>query len=249
MNLWLAEDGVDAASMAARLVSQASITMGLIQPRVNVAFSGGSTPAPMLAELAANDEIPWAKMMVWQVDERIAPDHHRDRNHTQLTRALKGRITARNFQAMPVGQLSDAESDGLLTAAHHYSVALRHLAGRPPVLDVVHLGLGSDGHTASLLPYDDALDVTRLDVTISRRHQGRRRMTLTAPVLQNARRQVWLVSGTSKAEMVRRLAEGDQEIPAGRVITEDADVVLDHAAAAQLPQPLLATARDIRALL
>jgi len=132
------------------------------------------------------------------------------------------------IHAMPV------ESPDLKAAAMQYALALREITGSPPVLDLVHLGLGPDGHTASLVPGDAVLDVTDADVALTEVYQGRRRMTLTYPTLNRARRVLWVVTGSEKADMLRRLREGDVSIPAGRIQREQALIVADRAAAGQL---------------
>jgi 6-phosphogluconolactonase len=124
------------------------------------------------------------------------------------------------------------ESPDLEGAGSRYAQTLRELAGDPVVLDLVHLGLGPDGHTASLVPGDPALDIVDADVAVSGVYQGRRRMTLTYPVLDRSRRIVWLVTGADKAPMLARLYAGDDSIPAGRVRRDRAVVLADRAAAA-----------------
>jgi 6-phosphogluconolactonase len=191
-----------------------------------VAVSGGHTPWIMLREMA-NEDIPWAGMHIFQVDERVAPAGHPDRNLTHLRESLLQHAPMRPGQihAMPV------ESADLEAAAMQYALDLRHVAGAPPVLDLVHLGLGPDGHTASLVPGDPVLDVTGADVALTGIYQGRRRMTLTYPALNRARRLLWVVTGTEKMEMLQRLLAGDASIPAGRVHREQALVLADRAAA------------------
>ena len=135
---------------------------------------------------------------------------------------------------MPV-DTADLES-----ASRQYATTLQQIAGTPPVLDLAHLGLGPDGHTASLVPGDPVLDVTDADVALTGLYQGRRRMTLTYPVLNRARRIVWLVTGREKAEMLARLCRGDRSIPAGRIDQRQALVLADHEAAARSgPEPSL----------
>ena len=165
-----------------------------------------------------------------QVDERIAPAGHADRNLTHLRRepAATGSTGAAQIHAMPV------ESADLDEAAARYAQTLVDVAGSPPVLDLVHLGLGPDGHTASLVPGDPVLDVTDADVALTGVYQGRRRMTLTYPALNRARRVLWLVTGEDKAAMLARLRRGDPAIPAGRVRQDHAVVLADRAAAAQV---------------
>jgi 6-phosphogluconolactonase len=116
-------------------------------------------------------------------------------------------------------------------AVMRYAQSLVELAGLPPVLDLVHLGLGSDGHTASLVPGDPVLDVTDADVALTGVYQGRRRMTLTYPVLNRARTVLWLITGEEKADMLVRLDRGDPTIPAGRIRQDHAIVLADTAAA------------------
>ena len=197
--------------------------------RFALAVSGGHTPWMMLRALTAED-IPWAAVHIFQVDERVAPDGHPDRNLTQLRESFLQHVPLQPDQihAMPV------ESADLEAAATQYSRALRDLAGSPPVLDLVHLGLGPDGHTASLVPGDPALDVIDADVAMTRIYQGRRRMTLTYPVINQARKVLWLVTGTEKTEMLRRLLDGDESIPAGRVQRDAALLLADRAATGQV---------------
>jgi len=123
------------------------------------------------------------------------------------------------------------EEQDLRAAARRYAVSLQKIAGSPPVLDLVHLGLGTDGHTASLVPGDPVLGVADADVALTGIYQGRRRMTLTYPIINRCRRILWLVTGSEKVDMLLRLAEGDSMIPAGRVRREHALVLADRAAA------------------
>ena len=197
--------------------------------RFVVAFSGGRTPWTMLRVLA-DEKMPWTRVHVVQVDERVAPAGDPDRNLTHLRDSLLAHCPLRPEQvhAMPV------ESADLEAAGSRYAQTLRDLAGEPVVLDLVHLGLGPDGHTASLVPGDPALDVVNGDVALSGVYQGRRRMTLTYPVLNRSRRIVWLVTGGDKAQMLARLYAGDDSIPAGRVRRDRALVLADRAAAPAL---------------
>lgn len=197
--------------------------------RFLLALSGGHTPWRMLRALAA-ERVPWPGVHVIQVDERVAPDGDPDRNLTHLRESLLAHAPLRPEQihAMPVGS-PDLEAAGL-----RYAQTLSDIAGAPIVLDLAHLGLGPDGHTASLVPGDPVLDVTGADVGVTGPYQGRRRMTLTYPALNRARRIVWLVTGRDKAEMLARLWAGDQSIPAGRVRRDQALVLADGDAAAQV---------------
>jgi 6-phosphogluconolactonase len=192
-----------------------------------VALSGGRTPWLMLRALA-NEAVPWDKVHVAQVDERVAPAGHADRNLTHMQESLLDYVTLRPDQihAMPV------EGPDVEAGAKMYAMTLQQIAGSPAVLDLVHLGLGPDGHTASLVPGDPVLDVTDADVAVTGVYQERRRMTLTYPILNRARRILWVVTGSEKAEMLARLRGGDRTIPSGRVLQTQALVVADQAAAA-----------------
>jgi 6-phosphogluconolactonase len=197
--------------------------------RFVMAVSGGRTPWTMLRALA-DQPVPWAAVHIVQVDERVAPAGHPDRNLTHLRDSLLAHCPLRPEQvhAMPV------ESADLEAASAQYATTLKDIAGAPAVLDLVHLGLGPDGHTASLVPGDPVLDVTETDVAVTGVYQGRRRMTLTYPILNRARRIVWLVTGREKAEMLARLRDGDRSIPAARVGQQAAVVLADQEAAAKL---------------
>ena len=195
--------------------------------RFVLAVSGGTTPWQMLRALA-NEVVPWPSFHIVQVDERVAPPGDADRNLTHLRESLLEHAPLAQGQIYPM-PVEDAD---LANAAMCYAKTLERLAGAPPVLDLVHLGLGPDGHTASLVPGDPVLDVHDADVAITGVYQGRRRMTLTYPVLERARRILWLVTGGNKTEMLRRLREGDPSIPAGRVHNPNMVVLADRAAAA-----------------
>lgn len=194
--------------------------------RFILAVSGGHTPWFMLRDLAGED-VPWNGVHVAQVDERVAPAGHPDRNLAHLRESLLEHAPMRPEQvyAMPV------EASDLEAAASRYAQTLQGIVGSPPVLDLVHLGLGPDGHTASLVPGDPVLDVTDADVALTGVYQGRRRMTLTYPMINRARRILWLVTGTDKVEMLMRLRDGDRSIPAGRIDRDNALVIADRAAA------------------
>jgi 6-phosphogluconolactonase len=210
-------DDVDAAAREAAKVIAAAARAA--HGKFVIAVSGGRTPWQMLRILAGERVL----MHVAQVDERIAPAGDPDRNLTHLRQILSAQV-----YSMPV------EESNLDEAAKHYAKTLEQIAGTPPVLDLVHLGLGADGHTASLVPGDLALDVTDRDVAVTGVYQNRRRMTLTYPVLNRARRILWLVTGAEKAAMLSRLIAGDPSIPAGRVRQERALVIADRAAAGGL---------------
>ena len=229
MNIEVFDDADSVARAAAAAIAADTRAAIATRGRFALAVSGGHTPWIMLRALAGED-IPWAGVHVCQVDERVAPDGHTDRNLTHLRESLLQHAPLRPEQihAMPV------ETADLQAAATQYALALREIAGSPPVLDLIHLGLGPDGHTASLVPGDTVLDVTDADVAPTGLYQGRRRMTLTYPMLNRARRILWVVTGSEKVEMLRRLRDGDLSIPAGRVRREQALLLADRAAAGQL---------------
>jgi 6-phosphogluconolactonase len=194
-----------------------------------MAVSGGHTPWVMLRALGAGD-LPWPAIHIVQVDERVAPAGDPDRNLTHLRESLLDHapLVPDQIHAMPV------ESPDLKAAAAQYAAILRQIAGSPPVLDLVHLGLGPDGHTASLVPGDPVLKVEDADVAVTGVYQGRRRMTLTYPMINRSRRVLWVVTGSEKVQMLNRLLDGDESIPAGRVRRERALVLADNAAGARL---------------
>jgi 6-phosphogluconolactonase len=180
------------------------------------AISGGHTPWAMFAELARMD-MPWSQVTLFQVDERAAPDGDPDRNLTHLHDTL-GDVKA-NVVAMPV------------TAPDLDAAAAAYAALLPDRFDLVHLGLGPDGHTASLVPGDPVLEVTDRLVAVTGPYQGHRRMTLTYPALARAGQIMWLVTGADKTEPLARLLAGDRCIPAGRVEAAASLVLADAAAA------------------
>jgi 6-phosphogluconolactonase len=197
--------------------------------RFIMAVSGGRTPWTMLRALA-DEPMPWDQVHVVQVDERVAPPGDPDRNLTHLGESLLAHcpLVPEQVHAMPV-EWSDQGA-----ACERYALTLREIAGSPAVLDLAHLGLGPDGHTASLVPGDPVLDVTTADVALTAMYQGRRRLTLTYPLLNRSRRILWLVTGHEKADMLPRLCDGDRSIPAGRISREQSVVLADDAAAAHL---------------
>lgn len=214
------------AERAADLIADAARAAVTARGCFVMAVSGGRTPWLMLRALGGRD-LPWARVHVVQVDERVAPAGHADRNLTHLRESLLAHspLHPEQVHAMPV-ELPDLDD-----AAARYAATLRELAGTPPVLDLVHLGLGADGHTASLVPGDAALAVADRDVAIAGPYQGRLRMTLAYPAIDRARRILWVVTGPDKVEMLARLRAGDRSIPAGRVCREHARGLADRAAA------------------
>ena len=197
--------------------------------RFCLALSGGRTPWKMLERLVELD-LPWNGVHVFQVDERVAPDGDADRNATKLTEILgASALPDVNLHLMPV---TDEDLDRACDA-YAQTIARHARAGR---LDLVHLGLGEDGHTASLVPEDPVLEVTDRDVAMAGPYQGRLRMTLTRGAIDRAAERLWVVTGASKAQMLARLRSGDATIPAGRV-TPRSSVVFAGEAAANLQDP------------
>jgi len=215
---------LEAAKFIAREAREAVAARG----KFVMAVSGGKTPWIMLRDLAQR-EVPWEDVHVIQVDERVAPEGDPDRNLTHLRESLleHAPLDPDQIYAMPV------EAGNLEAACMRYVLTLNEIAGSPPVLDLVHLGLGPDGHTASLVPGDPVLDVTDADVATTGIYQKRRRMTLTYPIINRSRRVLWLATGSEKTIMLARLQAGDASIPAGRVSRDDAVVLADRAAAGQ----------------
>jgi 6-phosphogluconolactonase len=212
---------IRAAERIARAAREAVAERG----RCALALSGGATPWQAFRVLSEED-VPWERVHLFQVDERVAPSGDPERNDVLLREALVDRIPIppANVHPMPVeGKDLDAE-------ARRYGAILRRIAGSPPVLDLVQLGLGEDGHTASLFPDDDALQIVDADVAVSGIQRGRRRMTLTFPAIERARCLLWLVTGTGKRAALARLLAGDRSIPAGRLRSDRAVLLADRAA-------------------
>jgi len=222
----------DVARRAADVIAEEARAAITARGRFLLATSGGETPGRML-QLLAKEEIPWSQVHLFQVDERVAPPGSPDRNLTQLLENLVNRI------ALPPGLLHamPVEEADLESAANRYAATLREVAGKPATLDLVHLGLGADGHTASLVPGDPALEIEDADVAVSAPYQGHRRMTLTLPALNRARRVLWVVTGAGKAGVLARLRRGDRSIPAGRVRGDRALILTDAGRRTMTPKP------------
>lgn len=215
-----------AADAIATTIDEAITARG----RATLAVSGGTSAAPLLGALVGIAS-RWSGVDLFQVDERVAPDGHSARNLGLVETYLLGQLPGEGPRVHPM----PVTVGDLPAGAQDYGRALVKVAGAPPVLDVVHLGLGADGHTASLLPGElTGRTVTSRPVVLTGPYQGRRRMTLSLPVLSAARRVVWLVRGPDKADAVRRLVDGDDTIPAGTVARSQAVLFVDRAAAAAL---------------
>jgi|ERR1700722_3275977 len=229
MKIQVYADTDTVALVAAELIAKEARDTVATRGEFVMAVSGGKTPWIMLRDLAQED-VPWKGVHVVQVDERVAPEGDPDRNLTHLRESLLEHAPLRPDQihAMPV------ESTNVEAACVRYAQTLAKMAGSPSVLDLIHLGLGPDGHTASLVPGDPVLDVNNADVAFTGIYQGRRRMTLTYPIINRSRRVLWLATGAEKAGMLARLQAGDVSIPAGRVSRDRAVVLADSAAAGQV---------------
>jgi 6-phosphogluconolactonase len=229
MRIQVLNDADAVAREAAKIIAAEAREAVAARGRFIMAVSGGHTPWQMLRALA-NENVPWKGVHLLQVDERIAPAGDPDRNLTHLRESLleHSPLAEEQIHAMPV---EDADSEG---AARRYARTLEQIAGTPSVLDLAHLGLGPDGHTASLVPDDPVLSVLDRDVALTGVYMKRRRMTLTYPMLNRSRRILWVVTGADKVAMLPRLRAADASIPAGRVHQENALVLADRAAAEKL---------------
>jgi len=228
MKIEVLADAEAVAREAAAVIAREARAAVAKRGRFVFAVSGGHTPWVMLKALA-EEEVPWNGVHLAQVDERVAPSGHPDRNLTHLHESLleHAPLPAEQIYAMPV------ELPDLQEAAKQYASTLAAIAGSPPVFDLVHLGLGPDGHTASLVPGDAVLSVTDADVAVTGTYLGRRRMTLSYPIINRSRRVVWLITGADKAAMLVRLLDGDASIPAGKINQDNALVLADRASAAK----------------
>ena len=208
-----------AARRAAELIAAAGREAAAARGPFGFAMSGGRSPWAMLAILGELEEMPWEATELFQVDERIASPGSEDRNLTHMVLGLSMDHQS-TLRPMPVTQ-RDLEA-----AARDYETSL------PERLDLVHLGLGPDGHAASLVPGDPVLEVSDRRVAITETaYQGHHRMTLTYPAIDDARQVLWLVTGAEKRDALAKLLAGDESIPAGRVSNDEITIVADEAAA------------------
>jgi len=225
MQLEVLQDAATVAARAAAIIAENARAACRAPGLFLMAVSGGHTPWVMLSMLA-NEEVPWAAVHIFQVDERIAPTGDPDRNLTHLRESLleNAPLDPAHIYPMPV------ESRNPASAAADYAMTLQKIAGSPAILDLVHLGLGPDGHTASLVPADPVLQVIDSDIGVTGFYQGRKRMTLTYPVINRARQILWVVTGTEKVKPLDQLLNGDNSIPGGRIRRNKALILADEAA-------------------
>jgi 6-phosphogluconolactonase len=184
-----------------------------------LAVSGGHDPWPMFSQL---EDLfgDWAVTEIFQVDERVAPAGSDERNLTHLIESLS--IGAQgSIRPMPV------TDEDLEAAADRYAQSL------PEAIDLAHLGIGPDGHTASLVPGDPVLEVADRRVAVtSGEYQGVRRMTLTYPEIERVRSLLWVITGESKVDALKKLIDQDPSTPSGRVQPGGDSLILADRAAA-----------------
>lgn len=228
MKVCIQPDPPTLALEAAAFIAEQSREAIVARGRFSLALSGGKGPHRMF-EALAKENVRWESVHVFQVDERVAPADSTERNFRAIRNLLLDHIDIPGDQVHPM----PVELDDLNAAAEQYSVTLRQSLGPAVTFDLVHLGLGDDGHTASLLPGDPSLDSDD-DVVVSRDYQGFRRLSLTFPVLSRARQRLWLVTGAAKSKVLKAAVDGDAAIPAGRVNRNDSTFFVDEAAAEML---------------
>jgi 6-phosphogluconolactonase len=207
-------DPVSVGERAADLIAEAVRRAIAEGRRFAWAISGGESPVPMFRRLGVL-ALPWDLIDTWQVDERVTPPGDRDRNRSLQNRELPAEASD-GTRWMPV------EDDDLAAAAARYAATL------PERFDVVHLGIGADGHTASLVPGDPVLDIRDRAIAVTDVYEGRRRMTFTYPGLSRAERAIWVVAGPEKRDALRKLIAGNPSIPASHVSVSDQVLVTDQ---------------------
>ncbi|HVA58578.1 MAG TPA: 6-phosphogluconolactonase [Gemmatimonadaceae bacterium] len=218
-------DAESVAHRAAQVIAEDARRAVAARGRFLLATSGGTTPWRML-RLLVDEDVPWSQVHLFQVDERVAPEGHPDRNLTHLRESLLAHLPVppAGIYAMPVN------APDLERAAAEYAATLHNEAGNPPVLDLVHLGLGEDGHTASIVPGDARLTAATADVAATATYAGYRRLTLTVPAINRARAILWVVTGAAKGPALARLRHADRLVPAGRIRRDGATILNDAAA-------------------
>lgn len=218
MRVEICADPAAAARLAAAAITSTVATCIGKRGTARLAMSGGRSAEQLVADLVQQN-VDWNSVELFQVDEREVPPDDLDSNWRRLA-PLVAEIRGGSTHRMPVEHAdADLRYESLLAGE-----------GAQPHVDVVHLGLGADGHTASLVPGDASASVEERAVVWTGEYQGHRRLTLTAPVLRAAR-QVWLVTGAEKAEALARLRHHDDSLVAARVVTTSAVVIADIASA------------------
>jgi 6-phosphogluconolactonase len=224
-----------AAEIAAGALRAAIAERGVF----TIALAGGDTPRRMYERLAADTELDWARVEFFWGDERPVPPEHPDSNFGVAQAAL---LRPLGIDPRRIHRI-EAERGDLAAAARDYEEELAKTCGasdgRPPVLDLVLLGMGADGHTASLFPYTAALSETRRWVVANDVPQlSTRRITITFPLIERARSSLVLVTGASKSDALAEVLEGPldpQRLPSQRLRTiACVDWLVDAAAASRL---------------
>ena len=228
MRLEVLPDREALAQRAAEFVVEAAARAIGERGQFTFAISGGSTPRRMLEVLAERDDIEWNRVYLFQVDERIAPDGEPDRNATMLSETL---LSDEMLGASELGGvfLMPVTDDDLEAAASAYAETMDRVTGSPIVFDLIQLGLGDDGHTASLIPGDPILELTDRAVGLSDTYRGRRRMSMTWPVLDRAKELLWVVAGESKRVALESYLDNDPSIPATLPTQARATVLVSNA--------------------
>ncbi|MFZ4116448.1 MAG: 6-phosphogluconolactonase [Chthoniobacterales bacterium] len=229
MNIEIFPDATTVAQEAASFIAAEARAAVAQRGRFVMAVSGGKTPWIMLRALA-NEKVPWENVHIFQVDERIAPTGSTDRNLTHLQESLLSHVPLKPEQiyAMPV------EEADFGAAVKKYAHLIESVTGFPILFDLVHLGLGPDGHTASLIPEDAVLKVIDRDVAITGVYQNHQRMTLTYPAINRSRKILWVVTGAEKTEALSHLLNRETFIPGGVVEQSRATLFADASAAGSL---------------
>jgi 6-phosphogluconolactonase len=194
------------AATASELARQAANWLALELARAidangsgTLGLAGGRTPEPAYRELASDPRIPWSQVDVFFTDERAVPPDDPESNYHMVDRALLSRVP------IPEGRVHRMEAE----RRDRDAAALEYARALPPRLDVLLLGLGADGHTASLFPGAGALDERdRLVVPVVGPKPPGERLTITPPVIEAARKLAVIAAGADKADMVARALEG-----------------------------------------
>ena len=229
MTLEIFNNSDEVAEKAAQYIEEKIRTAILTKGSFTMAISGGKTPWQML-KILAKAKLRWEKVFLFKVDERVAPDGNEERNLTQLFKSIEGSGIMTRINVFPMHVISE----NLEEETKAYAEAIEKVAENGE-LDLIHLGMGSDGHTASLIPGDSVCEVAGAAIAMTTQpYQGRMRMTMTYPLINRAKEILWLVTGEEKAEMLQRLLQQDPSIPAGKVNPTHATIFADKAAAKNL---------------
>ena len=234
MDIKITNDSETVAKMAATFIANEARAAIRERGRFVMAVSGGKTPWIMLRHLA-DENVEWDKVHLFQADERVALAGSADRNWTHLQESLLSKAETKPVHLYPM----PVESSALESGASSYATLLHNLTGTPPVFDLVHLGLGPDGHTASLTPGDPVLKVIDRDVAITGLYQGHQRMTLTYPIINRSRKILWVVTGKEKQTALQQLLNKEPSIPSGIIVQTHATILADQDAATALVEKKL----------